>query len=83
MASNLANQLQKVKLKKCEEPMRDFSDPKIGGYSTTEEIKDYEDKVLAVNTENWIDLLRDETFPTILAPFTMEDAKLFMDVYTR
>ncbi|XP_063421799.1 translation initiation factor eIF2 assembly protein-like [Mytilus trossulus] len=83
MAANLADQLKHVKLKKTKEPTRDYSGLKTGGYLTEDEIKDYDDNVLAANTEHWVDILRDVTFPTVTTPFHLEDAKLFIDVYTR
>lgn len=83
MAANLADQLKHVKLKKIREPTRDYSGLKTGGYLTEDEIKDYDDNVLAANTEHWVDILRDVTFPTVTTPFNFEDAKLFIDVYTR
>ncbi|XP_052091825.1 cell division cycle protein 123 homolog [Mytilus californianus] len=83
MAENLVDQLKHVKLKKIKEPTHDFSGLKTSGYLTEDEIKDYDDNVLAANTEHWIHMLQDVTFPTVTAPFHLEDAQLFIDVYTR
>lgn len=83
MAESLADQLKKVKLKKSAEPMKDFSNPKTMGFTSAQEIKDYEDKVLGVNTERWVELLSDVTFPTVTCPFTIDDAKLFIECYKR
>ncbi|KAL4222897.1 hypothetical protein ACF0H5_018937 [Mactra antiquata] len=80
---SLADQLKSVKLKKRAEPVRDYSTPKTGGFLSEAEIKDYEKSVLEVNTEKWIDLLKDETFPTILCPFKLEAAKVFINIYER
>lgn len=81
--SSLAEQLSAVKLKKSTEPIKDFSSPKTAGFLKDEDIKAYEKCVLEVNTEHWIDLLRDETFPTVLCPFLMEEAQVFINIYER
>ncbi|OWF45332.1 cell division cycle protein 123-like [Mizuhopecten yessoensis] len=83
MTESLADQLKKVKLKKSAEPMKDFSNPKTMGFTSAKEIREYEDKVLDVNTERWIQLLSDVTFPTVTCPFTLDDAKLFIECYKR
>ncbi|XP_033730566.1 cell division cycle protein 123-like [Pecten maximus] len=83
MTESLADQLKNVKLKKSAEPMKDFSNPKTMGFTSAQEIRDYEDKVLDVNTERWIQLLSDVTFPTVTCPFTLDDAKLFIECYKR
>ncbi|XP_060075112.1 cell division cycle protein 123 homolog [Ylistrum balloti] len=83
MNESLADQLKRVKLKKSAEPMKDFSNPKTMGFTSAQEIHDYEDKVLDVNTERWIQLLNDVTFPTVTCSFTLDDAKLFIDCYKR
>ena len=44
---------------------------------------DYEEHVLEVNTEYWLDMLKDETFPTTFCPFKLEEAHVFMDIYKR
>ncbi|KAL5006465.1 hypothetical protein ScPMuIL_015271 [Solemya velum] len=80
---NLSEQLKAVKLRKSKEPTKDFSDPKTAGFIDTEVIKQYESSVLEVNTENWLEILSTETFPSHLCPLTLEDAQLFLDVYTR
>ena len=43
----------------------------------------YENVVLEVNTEKWIDLLKDETFPTLLCPFLLQEANMFISIYER
>lgn len=80
---SLAEQLSAVKLKKSKEPIKDFSSPKTAGFLKEEEIKEYEKCVLEVNTEHWIDLLKDETFPTVLCPFLLEEAQVFINIYER
>lgn len=83
MAESLADQLKRVKLKTSSAPIKDYSAPKTSGFTTQEEIRDYEDSVLSVNTEIWIDLLNDVTFPTVTCQFTIEDAQLFIELYKR
>ncbi|XP_053374671.1 uncharacterized protein LOC123531612 [Mercenaria mercenaria] len=81
--SSLADQLNAVKLKKSKEPIKDFSSPKTAGFLKEEDIKEYEKCVLEVNTEHWIDLLKGETFPTVLCPFLLEEAQVFIGIYER
>jgi len=85
MAMNLAEQLQNRKrsLKKSSDKMKDFSSPKTAGFTTPEEIRQYEDSVLDVNTERWMTQLADVTFPTVTCPFTMKDATIFLEIYKR
>ncbi|XP_052805948.1 uncharacterized protein LOC128235214 [Mya arenaria] len=81
--ASLADQLKAVQLKKSTEPIKDFSSARTAGFMKDEDIKAYEKSVLEVNTEHWIDLLKDETFPTELCPFLLEEAKVFLAVYER
>lgn len=81
--SDLASQLKNVKLKKSAEPMKDFSSVNTAGFMKEGDIKEYEKQVLEVNTERWIDILEEETFPTILCPFHLEEAEVFLSIYKR
>lgn len=81
--ASLAEQLSAVKLKKSNQPTKDFSSPKTAGFLKEEDIKAYEKSVLEVNTEHWIDLLKDDTFPTVLCPFFLEEAQVFIKIYER
>ncbi|GFO13449.1 cell division cycle protein 123 homolog [Plakobranchus ocellatus] len=86
MASNgktLEEQLRSVKLKKSSKPQKDFSSPKTAGYISQEEIEAYQTSVLDVNTEEWLDLVKDFTFPSCYETLNVEDAKLFVDIYKR
>lgn len=81
--SSLAEQLKSAKLKKSVVPMKDYSCPKKAGFLKEDDIKEYERSVLEVNTENWLDILRDLTFPTILCPLYIEEAFMFINIYER
>ncbi|XP_076439619.1 uncharacterized protein LOC143279460 [Babylonia areolata] len=81
--NSLAEQLKKVKLRASAEPMRDFSSPKTAGFITDHEVEDYQDKVLDVNTEVWLSLLEEETFPSDYCPIQPAEAQLIVSVYER
>ncbi|KAL3832700.1 hypothetical protein ACJMK2_024320 [Sinanodonta woodiana] len=80
---SLSDQLKAVTLRKVTDPIKDFSSPKTAGFLKEEEIKAYEKSVLEVNTENWLDVLRDETFETVLCPFELHEAQVFLEIYQR
>ena len=46
-------------------------------------VSDYEEHVLEVNTEYWLDILKTETFPTTYCPFRIDEAEIFIDIYKR
>ncbi|KAK3587927.1 hypothetical protein CHS0354_014445 [Potamilus streckersoni] len=80
---SLSDQLKAIRLRKVTDPIKDFSSPKTAGFLKEEEIKAYEKSVLNVNTEIWLDVLRDETFETVLCPFELHEAQVFLDIYQR
>ncbi|XP_041359284.1 uncharacterized protein LOC121375728 isoform X2 [Gigantopelta aegis] len=81
---SLADQLRKVQLKSPKEPMKDFSSPRVsGGFVSDTEIAEYQNSVLDVNTELWLDLLADVTFPTEYCAIERHEAKLFISVFER
>ena len=53
------------------------------GYLSKQEVSDYQNKVLDVNTESWLGLLLEETFPTSYCPLLVEDAEFFVRLYER
>ena len=55
----------------------------LAGFLSSQEIHDYQQAVLDVNTEEWLDILREETFPSCYCPLLLEDANLFISVYER
>ncbi|CAH1773218.1 unnamed protein product [Owenia fusiformis] len=81
--ASLEQQLKAIKLKKSAKPTSDFSNPKLGGFISEQEISDYQNSVLDVNTELWVDILKEETFPTKYCEITKEDANLFIEIYER
>ena len=81
--ASLEEQLRSVKLKRFSELQKDFSSPKTAGYISQEEIESYQASVLDVNTEEWLDALREYTFPSCFVPMDIEAAKLFVAIYER
>lgn len=81
--ASFKEQLLKQKLKPSSEPMKDFSSPKLAGFIKQADIDEYQGKVLDVNTEKWLDLLKGLTFPTRYSPISVEQARLFVSVYGR
>ncbi|XP_046350121.2 cell division cycle protein 123-like [Haliotis rufescens] len=79
--ASLAEQLRNCKLKKVTEPIKDFSSPKTAGYISQEEITLYQNSVLDVNTEKWMHILKELTFPTELCPLKIEEARLFVQIF--
>ncbi|KAK7109019.1 uncharacterized protein [Littorina saxatilis] len=81
--ASLADQLKAVKLSKSDEPMKDFSSPKTAGFMRDEEITQYQEHVLEVNTEKWLHILQEETFPTEYCPLHLNEAQMVLSVYER
>ncbi|XP_064614261.1 uncharacterized protein LOC135477955 [Liolophura sinensis] len=81
--ASFKEQLLKQKLKPSPEPMKDFSSPKMAGFIKQADIDEYQGKVLDVNTEKWLDLLKDVTFTTCYSSISIEQARLFVNVYER
>ncbi|KAJ5066361.1 hypothetical protein M0811_13740 [Anaeramoeba ignava] len=77
---SLAEKLKKVQLKQTE--TKDSSKPDITAKEYDEnEIKIYQNKVLDINIEEWLDLIPEFTFKTKLFPLKYEDAELFFQAY--
>ena len=55
----------------------------FAGFLSSQEIAAYQHAVLEVNTEEWLDILREETFPSRYCPLLLEDANLLISVYER
>ena len=84
MASSLLDQLKERKsLLRKSNIEKNFEAPKTSGFLTQEEIDNYNTAVLDVNTECWLDALKDYTFPTVYCPLTFEEAQLFISIYER
>ncbi|KAL8624104.1 hypothetical protein ACOMHN_036107 [Nucella lapillus] len=81
--ASLADQLKGVRLKTPAEPMKDFSAPKTAGFMTDQEVSDYQEKVLDVNTECWLSLLEEVTFPTDYCPIHLPEAEIIVSVFER
>ena len=79
--SNFTEELLSKKLKKSEETIRDFSDPKLAGFLSTVEVSNYKRSVLDCNIECWYHIIKDFTFPTNFCQLTLDDAKLFIEIY--
>jgi hypothetical protein len=79
--SNFTEELLSKKLKKSEETTREFSDPKLAGFLSTAEVSNYQRSVLDCNIECWYHIIKDFTFPTDFCPLTLDDAKLFIEIY--
>lgn len=79
----LSEQLKSVKLKKSEEPTKDYSSPKTAGFVSDKEVTEYQEKVLDVNTEKWLNILQEDTFPTKYCPLYLQEAQMIMAVYER
>ncbi|XP_005103157.1 cell division cycle protein 123 homolog [Aplysia californica] len=79
----LAEQLQSVKLKSTGELTRDYSSPKTGGFLHQDEINAYQESVLDANMEEWLQYLKDFTFPSEFVPITIDEANMFVNVYRR
>ncbi|CAF0885636.1 unnamed protein product [Didymodactylos carnosus] len=78
---SLAEQLQNIKLKPSKDKTKDFSDPKLAGFTTTSEIETYQNNALKANIEEWQTILQNETFPTSYCPISYEDATYFLEIY--
>ncbi|XP_046561507.1 cell division cycle protein 123-like [Haliotis rubra] len=79
--ASLTEQLKNCKLKKVTDPIKDFSSPKTAGYMSQEEITLYQNSVIDVNTEKWMHVLKELTFPTELCPLKIEEANLFVKIF--
>ncbi|CAF1108145.1 unnamed protein product [Adineta ricciae] len=81
MNSSFAEQLANVKLKPSKDRTKDFSDPKLAGFITKDQISSYQKTALEANMEEWQKLLINETFPTVYFPITYSDAKHFIRIF--
>ncbi len=81
--SDFKKELLEKKLVKPTEPARDFSSPKLAGFVSDAQIRDYQEGVLDLNIECWYETLRECTFETVFCPIEFADAKLFVDVYEK
>lgn len=79
--SDFKNELLRKKLRKVEEPIRDFSNPKLAGFLTDAEVDNYQNEVLDLNIESWYEIIKDFTFPTFFCPIELDDAHFFVDTY--
>jgi hypothetical protein len=62
-----------VKLRKT--VTHDTSGPRVTGIASDADVREYEDRFLACNIENWVGLLGDElTFRTLLVDLSADDA---------
>jgi len=48
---------------------------------TEDKVAEYQLAVLDINVEEWYDLIKEETFETEFIPFTVDDAKAFIEAY--
>jgi hypothetical protein len=76
MQSNLLSQV-KLRPTKTE----DRSAPLLKGDIDQVDVNKYHNAVLDLNLESWIDLIKEETFPTQFYPLTPANAKTFMKAY--
>ncbi|CAF0719147.1 unnamed protein product [Adineta steineri] len=81
MSNSFAEQLANAKLKPSKNKTKDFSDPKLAGFITKDQISAYQKTALEANMEEWQMLLADETFPTTYVPITYSDAKCFIKIF--
>jgi hypothetical protein len=78
-----SEELKNFKLRKSTVPIKDFSDAKLAGFLTEQELQDYRSKVIQCNFENWYELIKECTFETKTCDISFEEARLFVDVYKR
>ncbi|CAF4843548.1 unnamed protein product [Rotaria sp. Silwood1] len=83
MSNSFAEQLSNVKLKPSKDKTKDFSDPKLAGFITKDQISTYQKTALETNMEEWRMLLVNETFPTVYCPITYSDAQHFIRIFER
>ncbi|CAF1065337.1 unnamed protein product [Rotaria sordida] len=83
MSNSFAEQLSNVKLKPSKDKTKDFSDPKLAGFITKDQISTYQKSALETNMEEWQMLLINETFPTVYCPITYSDAQHFIRIFER
>lgn len=80
---NFQQELLTKKLKKSSEPTRDFSSPKLAGFTSETEVIQYQEGVLDLNFERWYEILSECTFPTVYCPIDIVEAKLFVSIYEK
>eukprot|EP01102_Stenamoeba_stenopodia_P008490 TRINITY_DN2443_c0_g1_i1.p1 TRINITY_DN2443_c0_g1~~TRINITY_DN2443_c0_g1_i1.p1 ORF type:complete len:348 (-),score=92.64 TRINITY_DN2443_c0_g1_i1:24-1067(-) len=79
--AEMLNGVNNIKLRKTKIE-RDASAPQVKeDLSNVEEISNYQNRVLDSNLECWLDLIKEETFPTQFYPLTVDDAKAFIRFY--
>ncbi|UJR29209.1 hypothetical protein I4U23_010423 [Adineta vaga] len=83
MSDSFAEQLANIKLKPSKDKTKDFSDPKLAGFITKDQISSYQKTALETNIEEWQMLLVNETFPTVYFPITYLDAKHFIRIFEK
>lgn len=83
MSNSFAEQLANAKLKPSKDKTKDFSDPKLAGFITKDQISTYQKHALDANIEEWQSLLANETFPTVYCPISRSDAKHFIQIFER
>ena len=75
-AAKLALELNKVKLKKVEVVV-DTSAPKLQGFISEQDVRNYQLQVLGANLEEWIELIKEYTFETKFFPLTTSGKMVF------
>jgi hypothetical protein len=79
--SNFLNEIKSAKLRKSNQPTKDYSDPKLAGFLTKSEITSYQNNVLDCNVENWYSRLKECTFESRFCEIEFEEAQLFIRIY--
>ncbi|ESO84439.1 hypothetical protein LOTGIDRAFT_176123, partial [Lottia gigantea] len=82
MASFL-EEIKSAKLKKSDHEIKDYSSPKLAGFISKQEITDYQNTCLDVNTEMWLHFLQDITFPSQFCEVKMKEAETFIKIFER
>ncbi|CAF3771786.1 unnamed protein product [Rotaria socialis] len=62
MSNSFAEQLSNVKLKPSKDKTKDFSDPKLAGFITKDQISTYQKNALEANMEEWQIVIRDISY---------------------
>lgn len=81
--SSLEEQLKAVRLKTVTAPKRDYSDPKLAGFTSQQEVFNYQKAVLQCNIENWYEIIKNCTFKTAFCEILNSEAKIFVQIYKR
>ncbi|XP_050418437.1 uncharacterized protein LOC126831840 isoform X1 [Patella vulgata] len=81
--SSFLDDIKSAKLKKSAHATKDYSSPKLAGFTSSEEIKEYQNAVLDVNTELWQECLKEVTFPSKYCPISIEEAETFVRIFER